>query len=129
MNHRHLFSFSRTCWIKIEVLHFRERWYSVASENVTNITFSGSIKFSVVTMHRLNLSRSMRKLCFFCIYDNKDADQGICFPCRIVHLLYFQNPNFQVFNLILWLRGLASVGSGQNPEYSFSRDTVQSSDK
>ena len=36
-------------WIKIEVLHFRERRCSVAPENVTSITFSGSITFSVVT--------------------------------------------------------------------------------
>ena len=49
MNHRQLFSFSHTCKIKIEVLHLRERWCSVAPENVTNITFSGSITFSVVT--------------------------------------------------------------------------------
>ena len=51
MNHRQLFSFSNTCWIKIEVLHFRERWCTIAPENVTSITFLGSITFSVVTEH------------------------------------------------------------------------------
>ena len=51
MNHRQLFSFSNTCWIKIEVLHFRERYCTIAPENVTSITFSGSITFSVVTEH------------------------------------------------------------------------------
>ena len=65
MNHRQLFSFSNTCWIKIEVLHLRDRWCSiapenvilfigvigVAPENVTSITFSESITFSVVTYH------------------------------------------------------------------------------
>ena len=34
MNRRQLFSFSHTCWIKIEVLNYREQWCSFAPENV-----------------------------------------------------------------------------------------------
>ena len=54
----------------------------------------------------------MRKPFFFCICENKDADQlhstaklisAFVFATRIVQFLFYLNPKFQVSSHLLWL--------------------------
>ena len=67
---------------------------------------------------------------FFCICENKDADQlrgnreGLIsvfvFATRIVQLLYFLNPKLQVSSHLLWLYSPVCVGPGRKPRNRFS---------
>ena len=58
---------------------------------------------------------------FFCICENKDADQlrgmisAFVFATWIAQSLYLLNPKFQVSSHLLWLYSLVCVGPGQNP--------------
>ena len=58
-----------------------------------------------------------------CICENKGADQlRGHLATKIVHFLFFLNPKFQAYSLLLCLYSLTRVGSGRNyPEDRFSR--------
>ena len=66
----------------------------------------------------------MRKSAF-CICENKDADQlrgnreadqRLCYPTRIVQSLYYQNPKFQASSNLVWLYSQVCVGPGRKPQ-------------
>ena len=72
--------------------------------------------------HIYEKSLVMRKP-FFCICENKDADQPpgnrkadqrLCFR-YIVQSLFFLNPKFQASNHLVWLSCLVCVGPGGKP--------------
>ena len=61
---------------------------------------------------------------FFCICENKDADQlrgnreadkRLVFATRIVLSLYFLNAKFQASSHLLWLYNPVCVGPGRKP--------------
>ena len=78
------------------------------------------------TMSLIIEPRHRRKPFFFCICENKDADQlrgnreadqRLCFryiPQRVQSLCNL-NPKFQASNLLLWLYSLVCVRPGQKP--------------
>ena len=61
----------------------------------------------------------------FCICENKDADQlrgvtaklisAFVFATWIVQSLYYLNPKFQAYSLLLWLYSLVCVRPGRKP--------------
>ena len=61
---------------------------------------------------------------FFCICENKDADQlrgnreadqRLCFRYTDSTTLYFLNPKFQTSSHLLWLYSLVCIGPGRKP--------------
>ena len=66
----------------------------------------------------------MRKS-FFCICENKDADQlrgtaklisAFVFAIRIVQFLFYLNLKFQASSHLVWLYSPVCVGPGRKPE-------------
>ena len=64
----------------------------------------------------------VRKPAFFCICENKDADQlrgklisAFVFTTQIVQSLYFRNTKFQASSHLLWLYSPIGVGPGRKP--------------
>ena len=79
------------------------------------------------------MSRLMRKPTI-CICENKDADQlrgnreddqRLFFATRIVHFLFFLNPEFQASSLLLCLYSSVSVGPVRKPHCLFSHKAAQ----
>ena len=71
-------------------------------------------KLCIIPITLVLLFEPRRKKTDFCIYENKDVDQRLCFRYT-EQSLYFLNPKFQASSHLLKLRSLVCVGHGRKP--------------
>ena len=79
---------------------------------------------SMIIMNAMIIEPRYEKPDFFCIYEDKDADQlcgnrtvdqRLCFATQIVQCLNLLNPKFQASCSLLWLCSPVYVRPGQKP--------------